>query len=82
MPIVDVGGERRLAGEPILDSVVDATSIQFQPSVLTPPAFITGMVPPELSIGAGATGGDPRGLCVVSEVIASATPAVRFVLAA
>jgi len=79
MLIAEVGHERPLAGKPILDSVVDTPCTRFQPALLMSPAFIPGMLPPVLSTGECATGRIPRGLCVVSAMIASTTSAVRFV---
>jgi len=79
MLIAEVGRERRLAGELIPGSTADAPCSRFQPTVMTSAAFISGMALPALCIGADATGRNRRGMCGVSEVIASTTPPVRFV---
>ncbi len=77
--IVEVAREHRAAGEPIIDSAVDAARIRFRPIIMTSFAFILGVLPLVFATGAGAAGRIFLGLSVTSGMLANTCLAVVFV---
>lgn len=77
--IVEVAGDRRAEGEPILRAAVDAARVRFRPILMTSFAFILGVVPRVTARGAGAAARVSLGLSVFGGMIASTCLAVRFV---
>ena len=77
--IVEVARELRAAGQPILESAVEAARSRFRPILMTSFAFILGVAPLVLATGAGASARKSIGITVFSGMIASTCLAVVFV---
>jgi hydrophobic/amphiphilic exporter-1 (mainly G- bacteria), HAE1 family len=75
-----VARERRLIdGRPILEAAVEASRMRFRPILMTSFAFILGVLPLVLAVGAGANARRSLGISVLSGMIASTCLAVLFV---
>jgi HAE1 family hydrophobic/amphiphilic exporter-1 len=77
--IAEVAREHRAAGEPIIDSAMDAARIRFRPIIMTSFAFILGVLPLVFATGAGAAGRIFLGLTVSTGMLANTCLAVVFV---
>jgi HAE1 family hydrophobic/amphiphilic exporter-1 len=75
--IVEFARELRAAGRPILEAATEAARARFRPIVMTSFAFILGVVPLVLAIGASAR--TSIGITVFTGMIASTCLAVLFV---
>jgi len=77
--IVEVARERRIEGEEILAAAVEASRARFRPILMTSFAFILGVLPLVLAVGAGANARRSLGISVFSGMLASTCLAVLFV---
>ena len=77
--IVEVARERRIEGEELLAAAVEASRARFRPILMTSFAFILGVLPLVMAVGAGANARRSLGISVFSGMIASTCLAVLFV---
>ncbi len=78
--IVEVAREQRVRdGKPILEAALEGARQRFRPIVMTSFAFILGVAPLVVAIGAGASARKSIGITVFSGMIASTCLAVLFV---
>jgi hydrophobic/amphiphilic exporter-1 (mainly G- bacteria), HAE1 family len=78
--IVEVARERRIVdGKGILEAAIEASRMRFRPILMTSFAFILGVLPLVLAVGAGANARRSLGISVFSGMIASTCLAVLFV---
>src|SRR5581483_7420003 len=78
--IVEVAREHRVRdGKSIIDAAVDAARARFRPILMTSFAFILGVAPLVVAVGAGASARKSIGITVFSGMLASTCLAVVFV---
>ena len=78
--IVEVAREQRVRdGKTILEAALEAARQRFRPIVMTSFAFILGVAPLVVAVGAGASARKSIGITVFSGMIASTCLAVLFV---
>jgi HAE1 family hydrophobic/amphiphilic exporter-1 len=77
--IVEVARELRHAGQPIVESAVEAARARFRPILMTSFAFILGVAPLVFATGAGASARKSIGITVFSGMLASTCLAILFV---
>ena len=78
--IVEFAREGRLhGGKSIIEAAVEAARVRFRPIVMTSFAFILGVAPLVVAVGAGASARKSIGITVFSGMIASTCLAVLFV---
>jgi HAE1 family hydrophobic/amphiphilic exporter-1 len=78
--IVEVAVElHRGHGRPLIESAIEAARARFRPILMTSFAFILGVVPLVLAMGAGASARKSIGITVFSGMLASTCLAVLFV---
>jgi hydrophobic/amphiphilic exporter-1 (mainly G- bacteria), HAE1 family len=78
--IVEVARElRNVHGKSILESATEAARTRFRPILMTSFAFILGVLPLVIAVGAGANARRSLGIAVFSGMIASTCLAVLFV---
>ncbi|MCW5733711.1 MAG: multidrug efflux RND transporter permease subunit [Enhydrobacter sp.] len=77
--IVEVARELRMEGKEILEAAVEASRARFRPILMTSFAFILGVVPLVMAVGAGANARRSLGISVFSGMLASTCLAVLFV---
>jgi HAE1 family hydrophobic/amphiphilic exporter-1 len=78
--IVEVARERRIFdGKPILEAALEAARTRLRPILMTSFAFILGVLPLVLAIGAGASARKSIGITVATGMLASTCLAVLFV---
>ncbi len=77
--IVEFARDRHVAGESLLDAVIDAARQRFRPIIMTSMAFSLGVLPLVLSSGAGSGGRNASGSGVLSGTISGTVLGVVFV---
>ena len=69
--IVEYSNQRRARGEPLVDTVVNASRIRLRPILMTTMTTILGVMPIALGLGAGAESRKPLGIAVVGGLLFS-----------
>lgn len=77
--IVEFARDRHVAGESLLDAVIEAARQRFRPIIMTSMAFSLGVLPLVLSSGAGSGGRNAIGSGVLSGTISGTVLGVIFV---
>jgi multidrug efflux pump len=63
--IVEFANQRRVAGRPVLDAVIEAATARFRPVLMTALSTILGILPIALALGAGAESRMPMGIAIL-----------------
>ncbi|QDR80341.1 efflux RND transporter permease subunit [Sporomusa termitida] len=69
--LVDYTNQRRAAGVPVVEALVEAGSVRLRPILMTTMAMIFGMLPIALGIGAGAEIRSSMGVALIGGLITS-----------
>lgn len=69
--ITEFAKKRRETGEPILDAAVNASHIRLRPILMTSFAFILGILPLAIAVGAGANSRQSIGTVVIGGMLGS-----------
>ena len=69
--IVEFANQRKAAGLPVLDAIIDASTARFRPILMTSLSTILGTLPIALSIGVGSAGRISMGIAVIGGLIFS-----------
>jgi len=63
--IVEFANQRRVAGRPMMDAIVEAAAARLRPVLMTSLSTILGILPIALSLGAGSESRVPMGIAVL-----------------
>jgi multidrug efflux pump len=63
--IVEFANQRRAAGRPVFDAVIEASSARLRPVLMTALSTILGILPIALALGAGAESRMPMGIAII-----------------
>ncbi len=69
--IVEFANQRKAAGLPVMDAIVDASTARFRPILMTSLSTILGTLPIALAIGVGSAGRISMGIAVIGGLIFS-----------
>ncbi len=69
--IVEYGNQRRAAGEPVREAIVQAAAIRLRPILMTSLSTVFGILPIALGLGAGGESRRPLGVAVVGGLLFS-----------
>jgi multidrug efflux pump len=69
--IVEFANQRKAAGLPVMEAIVDAAAARFRPILMTSLSTILGTLPIALSIGVGSAGRISLGIAVIGGLIFS-----------
>lgn len=77
--IVEFAKELYDKGHGLTKSVIEAAKIRLRPILMTSAAFILGVLPLALSTGAGASGRNEIGVCVIGGMLSATVLGIMFV---
>ncbi len=69
--LVDNANQRRVAGAPTRQAVIDAGAVRLRPILMTTAAMIFGMLPVALALGEGSEFRAPMGVAVIGGLVTS-----------
>jgi multidrug efflux pump len=67
--IVEFTNQRRAAGRPLFEAIVDGASARFRPVLMTSLSTVLGILPIALALGAGAESRIPMGVAVIGGLL-------------
>jgi HAE1 family hydrophobic/amphiphilic exporter-1 len=69
--LVDFTNERRKAGLPLKEAILEACPVRLRPIIMTSVSTVAAAIPPALGLGAGAESRIPMALVVIGGVTVS-----------
>jgi multidrug efflux pump len=63
--IVEFANQRKAAGRPVTESIIDGATSRFRPVLMTSLSTVLGILPIALGLGAGAESRIPMGVAVI-----------------